>query len=115
MVNKQEVDNFLTDFKTKLSIWGIVFLDDRAKNAKTLAALELTTTQRRKIISELKFNDYCGGPIQDQQNVGGDLWIFGKLFKHTEIYIKISMGFSGKQTICISFHEAEHPMTYPLT
>jgi hypothetical protein len=32
---------------------------------------------------------------------------------NTEVYIKISMGLYNSQVICISFHDAEHPMNYP--
>ena len=40
--------------------------------------------------------------------------IFGKLFKNSEVYIKISMGNENNKAICISFHCAERPMNYPL-
>ena len=43
----------------------------------------------------------------------GDMWVFGKDYDGTELYIKISLGAPGSKTICISFHEAEHPLSYP--
>ena len=42
------------------------------------------------------------------------MWVFGKLIKNHEIYIKISLGIEGSSVICISFHLAEYKMTYPL-
>ena len=39
--------------------------------------------------------------------------VFGKDVKGREIYIKIMLGCAGSQTICISFHIAEHPLSYP--
>ena len=44
--------------------------------------------------------------------------VFGILYrddrgKNREIYIKIMLGCAGSQTICISFHIAEHPLSYP--
>jgi hypothetical protein len=41
------------------------------------------------------------------------MWVFGKEVKQREVYIKITMGFPGTSTICISFHISEHPMKYP--
>jgi hypothetical protein len=113
MATPDEVKVFLIDFKTKLEFWGVVFLDDRAKNTKTLSNLEITTIQRKKTLFELNLENYSEGPIADKQFFGNDLWIFGKAIKQHEIYIKITMGLPNKQTICISFHIAEHPMTFP--
>ena len=39
--------------------------------------------------------------------------VFGKDIKGRDVYIKITMGMANCQTICISFHLAEHPLTYP--
>jgi hypothetical protein len=36
MTTKEQVRLFLKDFKEKKKIWGIVFRDDRGKNAQTL-------------------------------------------------------------------------------
>lgn len=44
----------------------------------------------------------------------GEMWVFGKDFNDTELYIKISLGRPNNKTICISFHEAEHPINYAL-
>lgn len=113
MTTPDEVKVFLKDFKAKLEFWGVVFMDDRAKNAKTLAILEITTTQRKKILLELNAEDYSEGLIPDKQFFGSDLWVFGKTIKQYDVYIKITMGLPNKQTICISFHVAEHPVKFP--
>lgn len=113
MASPNDINLFLNDFKTKLELWGIVFMDDRAKNTKTLAYLELTPIQRKKVLKELEIRDYSEGPILDKQFLGSNLWVFGKVIKQAEVYIKISMGLPNKQTICISFHIAEHPMKFP--
>jgi len=113
MAPEEDVLVFLSDFKTKMNIWSIIFLDDRAKNTSTLALLEIPPIQRKKIIEQLQLQDFSDGPIQDNMNIGSDLWIFGKVIKQNEIYIKISLGHPGKSTICISFHTAEHAMKYP--
>lgn len=113
MLESNTVISFLRDFKTKMEIWGIVFLDERAKNTQALAILELSTTQRTKIIKDLKLEDYSQGPITDGMFLGNDLWVFGKEVKQQEVYIKISIGMPSKQAICISFHLAEHAMKFP--
>jgi hypothetical protein len=41
------------------------------------------------------------------------MWVFGKMVKKKEIYIKITIGMVNNQTICISFHIAEFDMNYP--
>jgi hypothetical protein len=51
--------------------------------------------------------------LPEKLYAGADMWVFGKIVKEKEIYIKITMGFSGAKVICISFHFAEHPMKYP--
>ncbi len=113
MANSDEVIQFLKNFKAKMEVFGIVFMDSRLKNTQTLATLELTPAQRKKIIADLKLEDYTEGPIEDKQFIGGDLWVFGKMIKQQEVYIKIAIGGSNKQTICISFHLSEYPMTLP--
>jgi len=42
------------------------------------------------------------------------MWVFGKMVRGTEVYIKITMGTFNNSVICISFHLAEHPLKYPL-
>lgn len=42
------------------------------------------------------------------------MWVFGKDVRGNEVYIKITLGKPNSHTICISFHKAEHPMSYPL-
>ena len=113
MPNPDEIQQFLNDFHLKLGIWGIVVRDDRGKNSQTLLDLEITKAERNKILASLKLADYCEGPLEDTLHKGADMWVFGKLVKSKEIYIKITMGISGAQVICISFHIAEHTMQYP--
>ena len=83
MSGLEEIQIFLTDFHVKMNIWGVVR------------------------------SDYSQGPIPDKLQGGADLWVFGKIVKGKEIYIKITMGIKGAQVICISFHIAEHRMSYP--
>lgn len=114
MASKEEIEAFLEQFKIKVSIWGIVFLDNREKNAQTLLNLNISRLERLNIIKSIKIEDYSQGPIIDALNDYGEMWVFGKDVKGVEIYIKITIGKPNLKSICISFHQAEHPMKYPL-
>lgn len=111
--SKQQISAFLRDFKEKMKIWNILFRDDRGKNSQTLLNLELRPIERQKIITALEIDDYSEGPLEDNLNKGSEMWVFGKLVKRQEIYIKITMGAPGTSVICISFHIAEHKISYP--
>ncbi len=112
MISKTNIKAFLEDFHIKMDIWGIVVRDDRGKNTQTLFDLEITKAYRDKVLKELEVEDYVDGPKEEILNGGADMWVFGKTIKGKEIYIKITIGLAGAKVICISFHIAEHPMTY---
>ena len=112
MVTKQQVKYFLGEFKTKMEIWDVLFLDDRGKNSQTLAELELMPIERKKILEKLQIEDYCQGPFEETQLGGSEMWIFGRTLRRKEIYIKITVGIEDTSVICISFHIAEYPMKY---
>ncbi|GBF19402.1 MULTISPECIES: type II toxin-antitoxin system MqsR family toxin [Flavobacteriaceae] len=112
MVTKQQVKDFLREFKEKMKIWEVIFLDGREKNTQTLADLELMPVERKKVLEKLELEDYCEGPLEESQFIGSEMWVFGRRLKGEEIYIKISLGRENTGVICISFHIAEFPMKY---
>jgi len=103
----------LDQFFVKYRSFDILFRDERGKNAVALLALEITPTQRKKIIESLTADDYTEGPLEDTLYRIAEMWVFGKTYKKKELYIEISMGASNARTICISFHVAECPLKYP--
>ena len=111
MSTQAEVDQFLKDFKIKLNVFGVVFLQ-RGKNFETLVTLELTTVNRTEILNNLTVQDYYKGPTPDSGKVA-DLWEFGIKLKQKDIYIKITMGRMNSSVICISFHIAERSIKHP--
>ena len=114
MGDSAAVGKFLRNFKEKLKVFDILFLDDRGKNAQTLATLEITPIARRKVLESLEINDYSEGPLAEAIYGGkAEMWVFGRIVKGREVYIKITLGFAGGAVICISFHIAEYPMRYP--
>ena len=113
MATRNEVEQFLSQFKVKLEIFGIFFLD-RDKNVNSLTDLGITRFERLAVVKSIEVDDYSEGPIRDQLNGFGEMWVFGKDVKGQEVYIKITLGHPNANTIVISFHVAEHPMRYPL-
>ncbi len=112
MATKDDVSHFLQEFLAKVSVFGIIFRD-RPKNAQTLLDLEMTPIQRTEVVKSITLMDYSEGPLDDQLYGIASMWVFGKRYKNNELYIKVSMGASSNPAICISFHLAEHPITYP--
>ncbi len=114
MTTQLEIQSFLNDFKAKLGIWGVIFRDDRSKNTQALLDLDITRDERIAALAKLVIEDYCEGPLEEKLYGGQDMWVFGKEIKNKELYIKIALGVNGAKVICISFHVAEHKMSYPL-
>ncbi|MFW5804228.1 MAG: toxin [bacterium] len=114
MSTETEVASFLKDFKEKMKFWDVLFRDDRGKNAQALVDLELCPFERKAILEALENKDYSEGPLKEKLYGGVDMWVFGKIIKKKEVYIKITIGAMGSSVICISFHLAQHKMQYPL-
>jgi hypothetical protein len=96
-----------------MKIFGILFRDDRGKNQATLQELEIVPSYRTVVIENLRVEYYVQGPVVDELNRLGEMWVFGKDVKGREVYIKVMITGVTSQTICISFHIAEHPLIYP--
>ena len=107
--DKKEVERFLNQFMPKMEIFGIMFLN-RDKNTEALKMLGITPKIRKQIIREIQADDYIENIIDEFSY--GDMWVFGKDYDGEELYIKISYGAPNSNTICISFHVAEHPLNY---
>lgn len=112
-ITSDDVQCFLEQFHEKMKVFGILYRDDRGKNQKALEELEIVPSFRKVVIENLKVEDYVEGPLVDELNKLGEMWVFGKDVKGREVYIKIMISQFGGQTICISFHLAEHKLNYP--
>ena len=113
MAVRDEVQEFLNEFFAKYKVFGILFRHYRQKNSRALLTLEISPNKRREIIESLKVEDYSEGPLDDNLYGIASMWVFGIMVRKTEVYVKISLGAFGSQVICISFHDAEHAMSYP--
>lgn len=109
----EEVERYLKELKIKMEIFGILFLDDRGKNQQALHDLEISPLKRKEVINSLEVEDYSQGPLDEKMCGLLPMWVFGKQVKKREVYIKVSMGNESTQAVCISFHIAESPMSYP--
>jgi hypothetical protein len=113
MATKQEVENFLKEFKEKMEIWDVLFRSDRDSNIQALADLDIRPIDRKRILKNLKSTDYSEGPLEEKLHGGNNMWVFGKDINKQQVYIKISMGLDTRQVICISFHRAKYKMKLP--
>ena len=104
MAEAYEIEAFLQELRLKIDFRGILFRDDRKKNAQTLLDLDILPPERKKIILQLKSADYHQGPKPDTLNKGSDMWVFKKNVKGQEVYIKITLGLINNSAVCISFH-----------
>ena len=114
MALEREVKVFLNELKQFLNIWPIVFLHRPKNSLQHLADIGITANRRLEIIVSLETEDYSEGPLNETQQNGTDMWVFGKTVKKTEIYIKLTVNKKTNNIICISFHIAEAPINYPL-
>lgn len=113
MSTKSEVESFLVNFKSKLEVFSIIYLD-RDKNRKALLELGITEIQRLENIKKLNIDNYFSGPNKDKNDTNmPDYWEFGKIVNDKEVYIKINMGTINNPVICMSFHKAEFRISYP--
>lgn len=122
----EEVEAFLEQLHFKIKFREHVYFEDgRMKNRLALADLRelgYRSDDRIGFIQRLTVSNYFRGPTEDQQHVPGlgDLWEFGLLIqpgnkkkKAIEYYIKVQLGTPDNNVICISFHPAEHKISYP--
>ena len=114
MARKDEVEQYLNDLKSKLSVFEMVIIE-RKKNQDTLAELEILNPKSFCIneINKLTYKNYFKGPSPDSENTGV-FWEFGTTISGRQIYIKVNYGSTNKPCILISFHFAEFEMIFPL-
>jgi len=98
---------------------SFVLLSDRDKNAETLLKLGFMPKNAIDELLSLTALDYVKGPEDNTSESGprkGEIWKFGKVINGIEVYIKIHLVPTKKNTqcLCISFHESAYPLHYPL-
>lgn len=91
MITRIKVEQHLKEIKLKMDIFGILFFDHRGKNQQFLLDQEIAPLKRKEIIRRLKVEDYVDGPLEEQMHNLPEMWVFGKQWKETEIYIKSAL------------------------
>ena len=114
MATQQEIERFLAEIREKIRVFGIVFRP-RKKNLDALLELDIVPIDRINYLCKLTSENYYRGPRNDTHNPDRpDYYEFGMQIKGVEVYIKISLGLNDKPVDCMSFHNAERPIWYPL-
>lgn len=113
MADESSVKSYLQELKQVVGIWGIIFINRPKNSIAHLANLSITANMREDIILNLKVENYSEGPFEETQYGGTEMWVFGKLIKNQEIYIKVTISKISGQPVCISFHKAEYPLSFP--
>ena len=89
----------------------------RASTNKLLIALGLNTESVRQEILGIEVEDYSSGPEADRDRPG-EVWVFGRQVESLEVYIKLKLvkdPVTDQEYLkCLSFHEAEYRLRYPL-
>lgn len=111
IANITEAVNFLKRFKQEATLSGIDFIPRRA-NLNALAHLGMTISDAENAMLGLSAQDYISGPTQDYDGSAGEIWVFGTIIHHANIYIKVKL--ETGRAACLSFHEAEFPLRFPL-
>ena len=118
MASRQEVVDFLTLFKSGLTL-GYFNIRHRQKNIQSLIDLEISANERTEILLGLIPADYVTGPKPDDTDSDQDIWVFGKNVEEKEVYIKLQLTQDTRNKRIFrasvwSFHPADYPMRYPL-
>ena len=85
---KEDVQRFLNQMKEKIKVFGIMYRDDRGKNAQALINLEITPKYRDTVIINLEVEDYSEGPVIDTLYRCGEMWVFGKDVKDRKFILR---------------------------
>ena len=112
---RREVAAFLGEFRRIAAGKGLIRVDESAKNWDTLMQLGITEKQRFEEILTVSLTDFCD--ISPERIEGeGRCCIFGKSVCNSLVYIKLKL--EDREGIpfasCVSFHEPEREMEFPL-
>jgi len=53
MATRQMVEQFLSQLKMKMEVFGVFFLDERGKNAQALLDLNITRLERMAVVKSI--------------------------------------------------------------
>src|SRR6185312_7527086 len=94
---------------------GHIYFWGRGKNLECLARLGLTHQHRNEILLSLQPRNFSQ-TLDPEPGQAVGCWVFGVREQEVEIYIKVKIvdaGPENERAVCVSFHEADRPLTYP--
>ncbi|MEQ3361511.1 toxin [Raoultibacter massiliensis] len=85
------------------------------KTSRHIQRVGYSVLQVYGVVQNLGMENYSSGPLADNKGRPHDVWVFGVFLTSIETYIKIAVFVScgSVKAVCVSFHEAEHPLCYP--
>ena len=110
-MTREQINEFLTILK-ELMEKKFIFVP-RRKNMESLEKLALLPAHIKELVMHLTIENYCDGPHPDHQGVG-EIWVFGIEIDGKNIYLKLKVDIENEIARCISFHEAEFVINYPM-
>lgn len=112
MLERHQVVLFLE--MMKMAVRQQFIFIGREKNLAALASLGIVRTHAESLVMGLKPKDYVSGPEADYNNPDNEMWVFGLTVSSREVYVKLQVFVEPARCICVSFHESDYPMHYPL-
>jgi len=113
-VARYSITSFLKEFVKHLDN-GNYLIVKRPKTQDTLSRLGINIKILLQELATLTIENYSSGPDPNDA-FDGYVMVFGKIICGQEIYIKIAntdqTGVT-RMAVCISFHDADYPITYP--
>ncbi|MCP9861402.1 hypothetical protein [Cyanobium sp. Cruz-8H5] len=116
MASRQEVEQFLEAFQTAHQFGRPVKVNSRPKDVQGRADLNMTTDQAVQAVLHLTADNYSKGPERDLDEDDKEIWVFGYVEGHVEVYVKLRLDPHKPFSFPVvrSFHPAERPLKYPL-
>ena len=119
MPTRQQVAQFLNEFKAALSLGFVRWLERSAEGKAHLSGLNINRNQAVEYLHSLTPDNYCKGPEPDDFESTRYVWVFGSDVEGTEAYIKLTLQPDPRKRTVVhaliwSFHAAEYRMQYPL-
>jgi len=115
-----DIQAFLRRFWQAMDAHGLAIWKNK-KNDDFLMETGFTNDDVVAVVTSLRTSDYHAGPEPDERlsRPPGEVWVFAREYEGYEMYIKLKltheldMSTAVPSTECMSFHEAEHPMSRP--
>lgn len=91
-----------------------LFFNRKPENTQTMLDLSFDNSDIIETLLQLDLKNYSETVIDSDNNNPPYLYVFGVTFNNKEVYIKIKVRtVPNSMIICVSFHWAQHNISYP--